>query len=130
MRTRLGRGFLALGVACAAACGNSAARPQPPAAGSGSSAAAPAADALTERECDEVIAHAIALRISELAQTVPPEQLPTEADQAAMRAELRGTFLAACRNGTRAGYACAIAASSSREFAACPGPPAPQRGSG
>lgn len=122
MRTQLGRGFLALGIALAAACSSSGARPAPPPAG-GSSAAPPAGEALSERECDEVIAHAVALRVGELAQTLPPEQLPTEAEQATMRAELRTTFLAPCRSGTRAGYACAIAATSIREFAACPGKP-------
>ena len=80
--------------------------------------AAPAA-AASERECDELIAHAIALRAAELAQTLPPDRIPTDAEQAALRAELRGTLLAECRGGTRPGYDCAIASRSLAELAGC-----------
>jgi hypothetical protein len=88
-----------------------------PAGGSGATAAAPAAP--TERECDELIAHAVALRVAELGQKLPPEQVPTEAEQAALRAELRGAFLADCRGGTRRGYDCAITARSLADLGSC-----------
>src|SRR5690349_553893 len=41
--------------------------------------AAAVAPAPTERECDDLIAHAVALRVAELRQTLPAEQVPTEA---------------------------------------------------
>ncbi|HWO25404.1 MAG TPA: hypothetical protein VNO30_41975 [Kofleriaceae bacterium] len=79
----------------------------------------PTAAAPTERECDALVAHAIALRVAELAQTLPAEQVPTEAEQAALGAELRGQFLADCRRGTRRGYDCAIAAKTLAELGGC-----------
>jgi len=129
-RARLAGPGLALALALALACsGGGGGRTHPtgpdhapdaPAAGSGGSAAAavPAAPP-TERECDELIAHAVALRVAELGQTLPPEQVPTEAEQAALRAELRGRFLADCRGGTRRGYDCAIAARSLADLGGC-----------
>jgi len=117
VRELLGGAILSL----AAACGSGGARPRPPGPTGAPDAAVPAAPAAapTERECDDLIAHAVALRAAELAQTLPADQLPTEAEQAALRAELRGRFLAECRAGTRPGYDCAIAARSLAELAGC-----------
>jgi hypothetical protein len=109
-----------------AACGSgSAAGPQrPPGPGHAPGEPAPpgattVAPAPTERECDDLIAHAVALRVAELRQTLPPEQVPTEAEQAALRAELRGKLLADCRGGSRRGYDCAIAAGTLVELGGC-----------
>src|SRR5262245_59566502 len=85
-----------------------------PEADSGGAAAAP-----TERECEDLIAHAIRLRVAELKQTLPPAQVPTEAEQAALGAELRGKFLTDCRGGSRRGYDCAIAARTLAELGGC-----------
>ena len=116
MRELLRGAILSLAVACSSGGG----RPRPPGPGSAPDAAPPAAVAApTERECDGLIAHAVALRAAELARTLPPDQLPTEAEQAALRTELRGKFLAECRGGTRPGYDCAIAAKSLAELAGC-----------
>jgi len=76
-------------------------------------------DAPSERECEELIAHAVAIGIAAQRQALPPEQVPTEAEQAALRAELRDGFLASCQGGTREGYRCARAATTLRELDAC-----------
>lgn len=121
MRELLGGAILSIAVACSS--GGSGGRPRPPGPGSsapdaGAPAITPAAGP-TERECDALIAHAIGLGAAELAKTLPADQLPTTAEQAALGAELRGTFLAECRNGTRPAYDCAIAAKSLAELAGC-----------
>lgn len=78
--------------------------------------AGPIADtAPTERECEELIAHAVAIGVA----ARPPAQAPTEAEQAALRAELRDGFLASCRAGTREGVRCGRAATTLRELDAC-----------
>src|SRR5689334_14747902 len=108
--------LLSLALACSSGGGHT----RPPAPGHTPDAGpAPAPAALTERECDALIAHAIALRVAELKQTLPPEQVPTEAEQAALGTELRGKFLADCRGGTRRGYDCALAARTLAELGDC-----------
>ncbi len=103
------------------ACSSGGGHPRPPVPGPPPDAPPPppAAAAPTERECEDLIAHAIALRVAELKQTLPPEQVPTEAEQAALGSELRGRFLADCQRGTRRGYDCAIAAKSLAELGSC-----------
>ena len=103
----------------ALACSSGGGRPRPPGPGSAPDAAPPAAAPLTERECEALIGHAIALRAAELERTLPAEQVPTEAERAALGAELRGKFLGDCRGGTRRGYDCAMAAKALAELAAC-----------
>ena len=104
----------------ALACSSGGGHPRPPPPGQTPDAGPPpAAAAPTERECDALIAHAIALRVAELQQTLPPEQVPTEAEQAALGTELRGKFLADCRGGTRRGYDCALAAKTLAELGGC-----------
>jgi hypothetical protein len=67
----------------------------------------------SEPECDALLTHALALIVAE-------RQPPTsEADQTALRAELRPTFVADCRAGTRAYHQCGLAAKSNAELAAC-----------
>jgi len=106
-------------VSLALACSSSGGRPRPPPPRPTPDASPPAAAAPTERECEDLIAHAIALRVAELAQALPPEQVPTEAEQAALRTELRGQLLADCQHGTRRGYDCAIAAKTLAELGGC-----------
>jgi len=121
VRELLGGAILSLAAACSSGGGG---HPRPPGPASAPDAAIPVAAPAgpTEPERDALIAHAVALRAAQLAGTLPPDQLPTEAEQAALRAELRGRFLADCRGGTRRGYDCAIAASSLAELAACTSP--------
>jgi hypothetical protein len=125
VRELLAGAFLSLALALALACSSSSssgARQRPPGPGhtpDGAPPPPPVAAAPTERECDDLIAHAIALRVAELRQTLPPEQVPTEAEQAALGAELRTQFLADCRKGTRRGYDCAIAAKTLAELGGC-----------
>ena len=102
------------------ACSSGAVHSRPPGPGSAPDAPPPAAASPpTERECEALIGHAIALRVAELERTLPPEQVPTGAEQAALGTELRGKFLGDCRNGSRRGYDCAIAAKTLAELAGC-----------
>jgi hypothetical protein len=130
VRKWLAGAFLLLAVACSGGSGSGSGGggggPQRPPGPGGpppdNGTTAPldgAAGAPTERECDALVAHAIALRVAELKQTLPAEQVPTDAEQAALGAELRGQFLADCRRGTRRGYDCAIAANTLAELGGC-----------
>jgi hypothetical protein len=116
VRALLAGAFLSLALGCSSGGGG---RPRPPGPGSAPDASLPAAAPPTERECEALIGHAIALRVAELERTLPPEQVPTEAEQAALEAELRGKFVADCRDGTRDGYDCAMAARTLAELAGC-----------
>ncbi|MDQ3368732.1 MAG: hypothetical protein M3680_25160 [Myxococcota bacterium] len=73
----------------------------------------------TDRECDDLFAHAIAIRIAEQRRTLPPDQVPTEAEQATLRAELRAGYLESCRAGSRGGLQCGLVAKTLDELAAC-----------
>lgn len=120
MKQILGGTLLSLAVACSSTGG----RPRPPGPGAPPDAAVePSSTAPSERECDDLIGHAIAIRIAEMRQTVPADQLPTEAEQAALRGELRASFLPACREGSREGYQCAMAARTLAELDACQATP-------
>ncbi|HSK04688.1 MAG TPA: hypothetical protein VK932_25735 [Kofleriaceae bacterium] len=118
MKLPLAGAFLSLALACSSGGGGGPPRPPAPPPTPDAAPALPAAGP-TERECEDLIAHAIALRAAELARTLPPEQVPAEAERAALAAELRGAFLADCRHGTRRGYDCAIAAKTLAELAGC-----------
>ena len=74
--------------------------------------------ALTDRECEELVAHAIELRIAELRATTPAERLPTDAETTALRAELLRAD-PGCRTLAPASYRCAMAAKTTSELAAC-----------
>ena len=102
------------------ACSNRSGDPTEP---RGSAAPTPdasiATDSPTERECTELIAHAVALGAAEQRQQLPADQVPTAAEQAQLAQELRAQFLPACRNGSRAVHRCAIASKTLAELAGC-----------
>jgi hypothetical protein len=75
-----------------------------------------AQSAPTERECDELITHAVALGIDERAAR--PERT-TQADHEAVRSKLREDFVTGCRALPRDALACALAARTLSELAAC-----------
>jgi hypothetical protein len=99
------------------ACSSRPGAPPKPPTGSAAplDAPAPSANGPSERECDELFAHAIAIKIADQRQRLPPAQVPTEAEQAA----LRGPFVADCRAGTRTDQQCGIAAQTLAELDAC-----------
>src|SRR5687768_3034667 len=89
----------------------------------GSGAIAPdaevATDSPTERECTELIAHAVTLGVAEQRKQLPPDQLPTEADQTKLAQELRAQFLPVCRTGSREVHRCAMGSKTLAELAGC-----------
>src|SRR5205814_8444005 len=72
----------------------------------------------TERECDELITHAVALGIDERAAR-PAEPRTTEVDHEAICRKLREDFMTGCRQLPRDTYACALAARTLSELSAC-----------
>jgi len=103
-----------------AACSSSAAPPTRPTGPTGSGAAdtgAPTAVAPTERECEQLVAHAVSLGAAERTGR-PPDQLATETDQDQLRTRLR-PFVDECRGLSREGYRCAAQAATLAELAAC-----------
>jgi hypothetical protein len=78
-----------------------------------------ATDSPTERECAELVAHAVALGVAEQRKQLPPDQVPTEADQAQLAEELRKQFTPECRAGSREVHRCAIASKTLAELAGC-----------
>jgi hypothetical protein len=122
VRQLLAGASLSLVLACSSGSGGGGPRGQrPPATGHTPDAGLPAtvADSPTERECEALIAHAITIRVAELGKTLPPEQVPAEAERNALAAELRGKFLGECRGGTRRGHDCAITAKTVAELGDC-----------
>jgi hypothetical protein len=102
-----------------AACSSGATapeHPQPPPAASDASPPAPAGPG--ERECDELITHAVALGIDEQAAR-PAEQRATEADHEGVRRKLHEDFMTGCRGLPREAFACAISATTLTELAGC-----------
>ncbi len=103
-----------------AACSSSAApptRPTPP-TGSGSGPSGELAVAgPSERECEQLVAHAIELGAAERTGR-PPDQVSTEADQNQLKTRLR-PFIDECRALSRDSYRCATAATAMAELAAC-----------
>ena len=103
-----------------AACSSSAAPPTRPTDPTGSGTTdtgTPVADTPTERECEQLVAHALALGAAERTSRTP-DQLSTEADQEHVKPTLR-PFIDECRALPRDGYRCAIAATAISELAAC-----------
>lgn len=99
-----------------AACssGSPSPRPEPPRpAASDPAQLVPAGP--TDRECDELITHAVMLGIDE--ERAGPRS--TEADHEAVRRELHEDFMAGCRTLSRSAYRCAIATTTLAELAAC-----------
>ena len=94
-----------------AACSSGRAAPEHPQPLPAARDAGPPAPAgPSERECDELITHAVALGI---------EQRSTEADHEAVRRKLRDDFMAGCRTLPRDALRCAVAASTLDELAGC-----------
>lgn len=89
-------------------------QPLPPARDAGP----PAPAGPSERECDELITHAVALGIDEEA-TRSREPRTTEADHEAVRRKLHDDFMAGCRALPRDAFRCAIAANTLSTLAAC-----------
>ena len=82
--------------------------------GSGSSAAAPTeADRPSERECDDLVEHVLALELA----TRPKDDKPSDAELAQLRGELHGD--PACRKLSRDRYRCAMGAKTAAEYQAC-----------
>ncbi len=103
-----------------AACSSSAAPPTRPIGPTGSGSGDPGeltAAAPTERECEQLVAHAISLGGAERTGR-PPDQLSTEADQEQLEIRLR-PFIDECRALPRDSYRCALAATAMAELAAC-----------
>ena len=103
-----------------AACSSSAAPPTRPTAPTDSGSGQPeelTAGAPTERECEQLVAHAVALGAAERTGR-PPDQLSTEADQEQLKTRLR-PFIDECRALPRDSYRCVIAATALAELAAC-----------
>jgi len=71
-----------------------------------------------DRECDELITHAVVLGVDEQAAR-PGEPQATEADHEAIRRSLHEDFVAGCRGLSREAYRCAMAATTLTELAAC-----------
>lgn len=101
----------------AACSGGSAAPAHPEPIPTTPPAAAQAAP--SERECDELITHAVALGIGEATGSAAGAQATTQADHEAVRRGLREDFMTGCRLLPRAAWRCAIAAPSLPALAAC-----------
>ncbi len=103
-----------------AACSSSAAPPARPTGPTGSGSGDPgelAGSGPTERECEQLVAHAVTLGAAERTGR-PPDQLSTEADQEQVKTRLR-PFVDECRALPRTSYRCAIAATTMAELAGC-----------
>ncbi len=72
----------------------------------------PAVVAVTERECDALIDHAVDLGLTE-------EPRATDADRESVRASLHADFARDCRALPRDRYQCAISARTLAELTAC-----------
>jgi len=72
----------------------------------------------SERECLDLLAHAISLGV-EGARAASPDQLPTADEVTRLEADLRETYLPVCRAGTLEGHHCAMAATTLDELARC-----------
>lgn len=105
------------------ACGGKTRAPAPPAGTRGSGAGlgggelhAAAADR-SDAQCDQLIAHALALGIAER----PPDQKPTDDERTAIETDLRAAWSPRCKQLTTRGYDCAMAAHTLAELDACGG---------
>lgn len=72
----------------------------------------------SERDCDELITHAVALGIDEQAARATGPHT-TEADHEAVRRRLHEDFMSGCRTLSREAVRCAVAASSLSALAGC-----------
>ena len=103
-----------------AACSGSTPPPTRPTAPTGGGSDGPgdtSVAAPTERECEQLVAHAISLGAAERTGR-PPDQLSTEADQDQLRIRLR-PFIDECRGLPRDSYRCAVEATTLSTLAGC-----------
>lgn len=102
-------------IVAACSSGSTAHGPTPPAPPAGPE---PARTAPNDRECDELVTHAVALGIDErAARTAEPATTP--ADHEAVRRALKDEFLTGCRALPRDALRCALAATTLSALAAC-----------
>ncbi len=107
------------------ACSSHPGKPTPPV---GSNAPLPDAGSVaatpgpTERECTELVAHAVGLYVAEV-RKAKQTPFPTADETAKIEADLRAQFLGDCRTSTSERYLCARAATSINELATCQATP-------
>lgn len=77
------------------------------------------AGAVTEAECQALLAHVVAIANRAHASTVTPETAPTDAQLADIRARMAPEFLPMCMSLDRATLACQMRASTRDELLAC-----------
>ena len=104
-----------LAVAACSSGSTAAEHPQPPPAPR--DAGVPAPTGPEERECDELITHAVVLGIDE--QAGRPEPRATEADHEAIRRALHDELMPGCLTLPRDAFRCAIATTTLAELAGC-----------
>ena len=109
-------------LAAAGACGGSS-RPDRPARSTDPAPhgePAPAADRrLDEADCGRLLDRYIDLEQAELAATLPPEEVPTAEQVAAIRARMREEGMSGCVGQPRAPFDCAMAAPDKAALRAC-----------
>jgi hypothetical protein len=99
-----------------AACSGGAAAPVHPEPRPVSGDAQPVRTTASERECDELITHAVVLGIDERSKETPST---TAADHEAIRRKLHEDFMAECRTLSHEAVRCATAAPTLTELTAC-----------
>ncbi len=92
-------------------------RPTPPTGGGSERPGGTALAAPTERECEQLVAHAVSLGAAERTGR-PPDQLSTEAEQDQLRIRLR-PFIDECRALPRDSYRCGVDATTLGMLAEC-----------
>jgi hypothetical protein len=111
-------------LAASTACGGNSPQPAKPtprpdasvAVATGGGSAQPVSDALTERDCDALLAHVVQVSIAER----PADQQIDASEQAKIQADARSQFQTECRGFARATYDCAMAANATTAIEACP----------
>jgi hypothetical protein len=111
-----------------AACGGQAPRPAP-----GGAAASPPPPAtsqgdrpLDQDDCTRLLDRYLELEQAELRATLPPEEVPTEEQIAAIRARMQKDGMAGCIGQPRAPYMCAMEAATKPALRACLEPASPR----
>jgi hypothetical protein len=110
--------FAIAAVCAGAACGGASPPPAQPVAVAAAPSAVPPPAGPSERECDELITHAVALGIEEQAAR-GGEPATTEADHEAVRRQLHEELMNGCRGLPRDAFRCALEAPSLPAVAAC-----------
>ncbi len=101
------------------ACSSHTSEPKKPnGSGSPPADAAVAVPGPSERECNDLFAHAIELQLADSRQT-KPAQVPTADEVAKLQTELRDQYLVECRASTLERYRCAMVATTLADLATC-----------